>query len=398
MEVDLSAHKRVKYILFCSLYFSEGLYQALILIVTPLYLLGKNVPIPIVTIISGIGYIPWGLKFVWGGIIDFYYWIGRKRFAVYGTIIGATGFFLLTVIDTFFSIILFAIFLLLGYTGIGFLDSATDAWAIDISKKNERGKINSSMVIGKWVGQYIGALLIIILAALYGYAISFLIGGFIILVLALIPLNVTYQIRRNKKLNIWGLVKKEFKKSITRRTVLYFFIIVLQHALYFTFLVLYLKVILNFDDVFIGYIFAFWLIVVVPGSLLGGVIADKFGRKKPLYLFLIMLMISSVIPIFLTDVFLLLFTISVTLFFLNAVIPFNWAIIMDIINPKIGAFEHEIICSIVNFGSIIMGSATGTLFVVIGFENIFILSGLITLIALLFLSMIKGIDEIKLRT
>lgn len=392
---DLYINKKFKYFLFSSLYFSEGLYQALILIVTPIYLINKNVPLPLVTLIMGIGYLPWGLKFVWGGIIDFFHKYGRKKFAIFGTIIGAFGFLILSLIDQFFSVIFFTIFLLLGYTGIGFLDSATDAWAIDISKKEERGKINSSMVIGKWTGQYIGALIIIILGALFGYNISFMISGIIILFLAIVPYSVKYEDRMIDKLRIWHLIKQEFKKLTTRLVTLYFFTIVLQHALYFTFLVIYLKINLNFDDTFIGFIFAFWLIVVIPGSITGGILADKYGRKKPLYIFLIMLMITSVTPIFLSNVYLLLINFSITLFFLNCVIAPNWAMVMDIINPKISAFEHEVICSIVNFGSIIIGSATGTLFVLLGANNIFILSGIITLIAIVILYTIKGLDKIK---
>jgi len=154
--IDLTVHKRFRYLLFSSLYFSEGLYQAVILIVTPIYLLNKNVPLPLITLIMGLGYLPWGLKFVWGGIIDFYHKYGRKKFALFGTIFGGIGFLLLSIIDQYFSIIFFTIFLFLGYVGVGFLDSATDAWAIDTTNKKDRGKINGSMNIGKWAGQFIG--------------------------------------------------------------------------------------------------------------------------------------------------------------------------------------------------------------------------------------------------
>ena len=51
--IDLTVHKRFRYLLFSSLYFSEGLYQAVILIVTPIYLLNKNVPLPLITLIMG---------------------------------------------------------------------------------------------------------------------------------------------------------------------------------------------------------------------------------------------------------------------------------------------------------------------------------------------------------
>ena len=393
--IDLKIYKKFKLILFGGLYVAEGIYQAMILIVAPLYLIGKNVPIPLVTLISGIAYLPWGLKFVWGGIIDFYQTYGRKKFAVFGTILGAFGFLILSVIDQYFSILFFTIFLLFGYVGIGFLDSAVDAWAIDTTKKNERGKINGSMNIGKWTGQFLGALFIISIGVGFGYNISFLITGLIIFMFVIIPLSVRYEDRKIGKLNIWPLIKQEFGKKITRITTLYFFIIVLSISMYFTMLVIYLKTELNFDDTFIGMIFAFWLVAVIPGSIVGGILADKYGRKLPLYIFLIFLMIFSVTPIIISDVYIVILNFTILMFFANGAIAVNWAMIMDIINPKISASEHEVICSIVNFGTIIISSATGTLIVLLGFNNLFLLSALIIVIALIVLYMIKGLDDIK---
>lgn len=380
--------------LFGSLYVSEGLYQGLILIVTPIYLLGKGVPLPLVTLIAGIGYLPWGLKFVWGGIIDFYHRYGRKQYAIAGTIIGAIGFLTLAEIDQFFSPILFALFLLIGYTGIGFLDSATDAWAIDTSKKEERGKINCSMNIGNWVGQYLGALLIFLIGTLFGFSVSFLITGVIILFLAIVPFSVTYE-RKIGQLRMWSLIKQEFKKRTTRLTTLYFFVIVLQLALYTTLILLYLKTVLRLDNTVIGLMYALWLVVVIPGSITGGVLVDKYGRRLPLYILLIALMLASITPVLFSNIYLVLLSFSVVLFFVNSVIAANWAMVMDIINPKISASQHEIICSIVNLGGIIIGSATGTLLVFAGFNNLFLLSVLIIIIALIVLTRIKDIDKIQ---
>ena len=394
-QIDLNVHNKFKYVLFSSLYISEGLYQGLILIVTPIYLLGKGVSLPLVTLVAGIGYLPWGLKFIWGGIVDFFHRFGRKQFAIAGTIVGAIGFFSLAVIDQFFSIIFFALFLILGYTGIGFLDTATDAWAIDISKKEDRGKINSSMNIGNWVGQYLGALLIFVISTLFGFTVSFLIMGIIILFLVIVPFKVAYE-RKIKQLHIWALIKQEFKKQTTRLTTLYFFIIVLQIALYTTLILLYLKTVLKLDNTIIGLMYTVWLVVVIPGSITGGILVDKYGRRLPLYILLIALMLASVTPVlFSSNMYLILLSFSVVLFFVNSVTAANWAIVMDIINPKISASQHEIICSIVNLGAVIIGSATGTLLVFMGFNNLFLLSVIIIIIAFIVLTRIKDIEKIQ---
>jgi len=395
MLIDLNKYKKFKFLLFGGLYFAEGIYQAMILIVGPIYLIGKNVPIPIVTLLAALIYLPWGLKFVWGGIIEFYHKYGRKKFAVFGTIFGAFGFLSISFIDQNFSLLWFAIFLFIGYTGIGFLDSAVDAWAIDTTKREERGKINGSMNIGKWAGQFLGALFIISIGVGFGYSFSFLLTGLIILLLVIIPLMVKYEDRKIDKLKIWSLIKQEFGKKITRLTTVYFFIFVLYPALYFTILVIYLKTVLNFEDTFIGFLYAFWLIAVVPGSIVGGMLADKYGRKLPLYIFLIFIMIFSVTPIIITDFYVIILNFTILMFFVNGAIAATWAMIMDVINPKISAAEHEVICSIVNLGGIAIGSAAGALIVLFGFNNLFLLSALIIIIALVVLSRIKNVDKIK---
>jgi MFS family permease len=232
MPIDLSVHKRFRYFLFTSLYFAEGLYQTILVLITPLYLLEKNIPIPIITLVVGIGELPWALKFVWGGVIDFYHKHGRKIFTVIGTLIGALGFLFIGLTDQIFSVAFYALFLFIGHAGIGFLDAGADAWAIDITTKEDRGKINASMNIGKSVSGAIAGPFLVIIGLSLGYNISFIITGVVILLLAFVPLMVRYVDRKIDKLDIWPLVKQEFSYKSTRLTTIYIFIVVLNPGLY----------------------------------------------------------------------------------------------------------------------------------------------------------------------
>jgi len=397
--IDLTVHKRFRYFLFTSLYFAEGLYQTVLILVTPLYLLEKNVPIPIITLVVGIGELPWALKFVWGGVIDFYHKYGRKKFTVIGTIIGAIGILILGLVDQFFSIILFALFLFIGHAGIGFLDAATDAWAIDITTKEDRGKINASMNIGSSVSGTIGGPVLVIIGITHGYSISFLITGLVILVLAIVPLTVKYVDTKIEELHIWSLVKKEFNYKSTKLTTFYIVISVLNPGLLLALLVIFAKTILLWDDMFIAFTGILGLLGgTIPGSIIGGLMTDKFGRKFTLYVFLLITMIFSAIPIFVfnvdtliyTEAYIILSWVIVLNFAWSGTTAANWAMIMDIINPKIGATEHEIICSIGNFGDTAISAAAGALFILIGFKNIFVLATILVILALITLKPIKS--------
>jgi len=82
--LDITKKGFVKYSLFASLYFSEGLMIAITTVVTSLYLRSKAVSIPLTTLAVGVANIPWILKFVWGQIVDHFIKYGRRTFIMFG--------------------------------------------------------------------------------------------------------------------------------------------------------------------------------------------------------------------------------------------------------------------------------------------------------------------------
>jgi MFS family permease len=168
---------------------------------------------------------------------------------------------------------------------------------------------------------------------------------------------------------------------------------VLNPSIIATLFVIIGKTVFLFEDTtqaLIGVVALF--IGTIPGSILGGIMADKIGRKKTLYVFLTLIFITSILPLFLFyyDLFFVIVYIGLLSFFWSAMTAANWAMVMDVINPKIGAAQHEIMCSIANAGEMAVSAAAGTLFIILGFPNIYLIPAIIIIPAFITLIPIKS--------
>jgi MFS transporter, PAT family, beta-lactamase induction signal transducer AmpG len=209
--VSIENNRCMKYFLFGSLYFSEGLMVAITTVATSLYLREKGVSIPITTLIVGIVNIPWMLKFVWGPVIDFFIRFGRKPFIILGGALTVSCMFLVSFLDPSTSLLPFTLLIFLSHVGIGFIDVSADAWAIDVSTDKDRGKINGSMFAGQYSAWAIGAALFPYIGSQYGYHFVYLINALLILLILLFPFVVKEIVKGKVKEKIASLVVKEFK-------------------------------------------------------------------------------------------------------------------------------------------------------------------------------------------
>jgi len=65
LMIDITKSGFLKYFLFASLYFTEGLEYIIASLILPIYLIDKGIAISIVTIVSAIYLIPMTIKFIW---------------------------------------------------------------------------------------------------------------------------------------------------------------------------------------------------------------------------------------------------------------------------------------------------------------------------------------------
>jgi len=388
--LDLTERPSLKYFLFGSLYFAEGLIFALTTVVLVLFFTDKNISIEITTLVGGLSSVPWMMKFVYGPTIDFFGKYGRKIFCIIGGIIGTISLLIVAFVDPKTAIIPFTALLFIGHSGVVLLDVSTDAWAIQTTKINERGKVNAAMYIGLFGGTAVGGILLACIATFYGFEMVFIITGVLIFLSIILALFVKeYKIEIKRKL-IKPLLIKEFKKKNTLIVLLFCTLVAMNFGMLMFVIPEYMRNVLLLDKIQTGLLNAVYPISIVIGAGIGGYIADKWGRKKILYITLVALMISSAFLVT-ADTWEKLAIIYAIVGFLTGASLYSTigALLMDVTNPKIGGTQYSFLTSISNFGEIGIAMISGSLVVFLGYNRFFLYTAIIIGVSLLILYFIR---------
>jgi PAT family beta-lactamase induction signal transducer AmpG len=387
---DLAKLPSLKYFLFGSLYFSEGLIFALTTVILVLFFTDKNISIEITTLVGGLSSIPWMMKFVYGPTIDFFGKYGRKIFCIIGGIIGTISLIIVAFVDPKTAIIPFTSLLFIGHSGVVLLDVSADAWAIQTTNINQRGKVNAAMYIGLFGGTAIGGILLAYIATFYGFEMVFITTGFLILLSIILALFVKeHKIEIKRKL-IKKLLIKEFKKKNTLIVLLFCTVVAMNFGMLMFVIPEYMRNVLLLDKIQTGLLNAIYPISIVIGAGIGGCIADKWGRKKILYITLVALMISSAFLIT-SDTWEKLAIVYAIVGFLTGTSLYSTlgALLMDVTNPKIGGTQYSFLTSISNFGEIGIAMISGSLVIFLGYSRFFLYTALLIGISLLILYFVR---------
>ena len=282
MSIGISKRTNLTYFLFGILYITEGIHIAVAWVLTPLYLLHINVSPEIVTLSSGVIMIPWLGKFVYGYVVDSYSSKGRKSFIIYGGLLASLALICIPLINPESSLFGFIILLFLGQIGIGFLDVSSDAWAIQLSKENQRGKLTGSMTIGLYLGMFIGSAFLTPLADTMSFPTAYMIGGFLILPIIGCILFIKEDIISTKKrYTLKPLIKELIQKKLLLFLV-FLTIISLNSGIISLTVPIYMELSLGLSVTIIGVISSIFSISRAAGSFLFGALSDIYGRNNTL--------------------------------------------------------------------------------------------------------------------
>ena len=340
---------------FGSLYVSEGIESAISTVVLPIYLARMGYNAAVVGIILSITSLPWVLKFLWGLLTDKYANKGRRVFILTGGLIGFIMNLLIFVMTPNIASLLISL-IFIARCGIATLDVSTDALAISISKKNERGMINGAEFTGQVIGFSIGSIyftrLMSINPSIPFFAAAMIIVAMVSTVFLIKDVKMKPSLRKLKH-----LITKDTLKFITEIILINLPFGMLGIAAFF------MKVYLHFTDASVGLIMMYSGILSATGTLLGGYLSDKIGRKKVVIISIvgfglaILPAITHFVPFYLA-----------ASLFSGAVVSSLCAWCMDKTKKEVAATEFSIFTSTANLGSVIGTSIGGVLLHLMSFE------------------------------
>ena len=388
--VDSSNNSFSKYLLFGGLFFPVGVLSIVTSVISPIYFYEKGIPLEIITLVIGITLIPMIIKFVWGGIADYYIHFGRKRFIMIGGILAGVSLLVLTFADPHVALIPFAFLLFLSWCGMGLLGASADALAIEISQEKERGKLTGSIYAGQNCGMIIAALLLPYIAQHFGYITVFFIAGFMIFVMTFFSLLIKEDKKIVKHEKVSLLLTTEFKKKHTQQLAFFSLLLMMSSGILLFLAPLYMKNYLHLDLTHIGLIGGVFTLTTVAGSLVGGILTDSWGRKTTLSIFIGSSVFFSASLVFTSNWQNFAFIYGMIGFLQGGYTASLFALLMDATNPRIGATQFSIFTGLANLGIILTSTVSGTLLALLDYNRVFLYSACVFGPALLLLYFIQS--------
>ncbi len=384
-----------KFGLLGSLYLSQLMPLLFLFQALPVVLRQKGMSLTAIGLIPLV-ILPITLKFLWSPLIDRYSFtrLGHYRFWIICFQLSVAS---ITALCSFLSVENNLPIVLMGMTlialGAASQDIATDALALGLLEPEERGLGNSVQAIGGSLGSLIGGGGMLILLNHWGWQASLLTLSTIMLV-ALIPLLFHEEKPRTREAKSSSFTAT---KSISLESYFKIFIDFCQRPgmkLWMLILVLYnfgynlsstmfrpLLVDVGLTIAEIGSLIGiFGAVVTMFGSLMAGLIIPHLGRKRSLLIacslsamgicsYLLPTSGFTQIPVFYSIV-------AITSFSLGMMVTTAFTIMMDKSQADSGASDYAIQASLNTMGSLPASALSGAIAVALGYQGVFILSGL----------------------
>ena len=394
-------NKTLRYLIFGSLYFTQGTILGYFASLNALYLQSRGLTLTDIGIFGAIALIPFVIKIFLGMLSDRVNLFGKGHRIPYIYIGLAVQFLLLIFVpfvnpkQYYWGFVAMAFFLQLG---MALYDTCTDGLALDTAPEEEHGRIQAWMVGGRAVGTVVAASAVGILADKVSWQAVFWSLAALTLLPALFLFGVKEPEKDTEARFDWSAFKA-FKRwqvnAVGIAGLLVFLVIVGANQLVNPFLVETFKISLTQA----GMITSLWGIGIVIGSFIGSGLIKKVGDRIATYIMLAMVAISLVLVATLTSTQLGL-NLAVALVVLYGVAygtaqTITFALCMGVTDTRIAASMFAILMAFTNVGQGIGLAMGGKLSDLAGFQWTFIAFAAVCILVLPFLPAVFGKRTIK---
>jgi PAT family beta-lactamase induction signal transducer AmpG len=335
LEEKAYQFKNIYILIFSLLYLIQGITQSMFMVIIPIYILEilGSIEASTIAFLGSIIMIPFIIKIIFGALSDKYgiKKLGRRKPWILGALIfsGVVVMFLPILVNANPSAVV-AILILVGFCsmfGLAMSDTVIDGFILDITPKNQLGRIQGATWGFRSVGIVLGGPAILLFMYIMPIELIFIMLGILTIVVATFILYIK-DIEEPRKINYLSNLKLIIGKGKNWKLFIFSFFTAIVDGVIFSVISLYIliragiiaaegatiemleaEINLYEPQAFISSIVGGGILL---GALLGGYIADLKSRKFTYYLSLVLItgsLLLLLIPV--PVVILLIFVITV---------------------------------------------------------------------------------------
>jgi PAT family beta-lactamase induction signal transducer AmpG len=366
--------KALRFSFFATIYFAEGIILGYFASINALYLLANGLDMKDVGIFSSIALIPFVLKIFFGMLSDRFNLLGwghRKPYIVIGLLVQIACLLVVARLNPGTQYWLFVGTAFMLQLGMAFFDTCADGLALDITPLSEKGTLQGFMVGGRAVGVIVAASLAGFIAEKLGWPSVF----YFLAVLTLLPFALLFFIKETvrqpgERFNwkAFGAFKNAQVLAAAGAGLVIFLVIVGANQIINPSFSARMEISLGTA----GLITTVWGVGVTLGAIVGGLIMDKAGDKKALWVSILTVAPALVLMAFAPNIptaFITAAVFGVTYGISQAV---YFALAMKYTQPSIAASMYSILMAVTNVGQGIGLALSGVLANKFGFPVAFI--------------------------
>ncbi len=309
LDYTLTTSKRLRIGTLCILYFAQGFPWGFMLTALLSFLASKGLTIAESGQLTAMATLPWTFKLFWGPVIDSFVYekMGKRRpwilFAQIGMALSLVAMIFMGDISENISLLGWMFFLHNCFASLQ--DVSCDALAVDVLLPEEQGKVNGAMWGSKIIGTGTGAAAMGTLLVSNGLVFTILVQTLLMLIIMIFPLFILE--RPGEKRFPWSkgrdsltdlnhsnshsplTVVKDlitaFSKAPCYFTALFIIISAINQGINGAVLPVFYNATLGWEsDTYSQVVGGPGTILEFFGAILGGVMADRFGRRKVFFI------------------------------------------------------------------------------------------------------------------